>query len=1050
MSQKPHEFSLPKMEENILKFWEEQDIFNQSISQSADSKPYIFYDGPPFATGLPHHGHLLASTIKDIIPRYQTMNGRYVIRRFGWDCHGLPIEHEINKALKMSAHEAVQQLGIDGYNRECRNIVMRYSEQWRQTITRLGRWVDFDFDYKTMDAPFMESVWWVFQQLWEKDMIYHGVKIMPFSTALNTPLANFEASSNYQDVQDPSITVSLTLKDENADLLIWTTTPWTLPSNLAVCVHPQLEYATVWDEQLNRRLIMAKSRVEQIMGKRPHRIEGTRTGDALIGKKYHPLFPYFKQLDQQGAFQIISADFVSDQDGTGLVHAAPGFGEDDHQACQKAGIKAVVCPIDTSGCFTEEVTDFKGQYVKSADSEIMKRLKEEKKLFHQSTLVHAYPMCPRSDTPLLYRACPSWFVRVDSIKEKMKQHNQTIHWVPDHIKNGRFGKWLDGAKDWAISRNRVWGTPIPIWTNDQTGRSICIGSIAQLEELTGEKVHDLHRENIDHLTFSKAGEPGVYKRIPEVLDCWFESGSMPYAQLHYPFDNEHLFEQGFPAEFIAEGVDQTRGWFYTLMFLSTALFDKPAFKNVIVSGIVLAKDGKKMSKRLKNYTAPDELMDHYGADALRLYLIHSGLVKAEEQRFDDEGVRDMTRRTLLPWMNAYKFFHTYATVDKWKETHLETKQSKNILDQWIISRLQSLKSRIEEQMNVYQLAHVVPELLHFLDELTNVYIRLNRHRFWTESMNEDKNIAFHTLYTVLTEFTQCMAPFTPFLSEYIYQQLTPFNQVVSAPISVHLCSYPKSQAQWVNAPLEDAVARLQQILILGRQQRHDLKIKTKIPLESMTIIHRKPTTLKEIEKLESFIKESLNIKTINYETDEEPYIKLYAKPNSPILGKRFGKEFKSIRLAIESLPQHDLIAAESGEKLNIMGHTIAPTELLIYREPLPNTHAVSNRLITIAINPNVTDDLLHEGLAREMVNRIQKARKEANLNVDDRIQLILDVPNDLQSCIEPYSTYIMQETLSTKITFEDLDKCTSIYPATIDDHSIKIHLSTQLEEEENH
>ena len=546
-----------------------------------------------------------------------------------------------------------------------------------------------------------------------------------------------------------------------------------------------------------------------------------------------------------------------------------------------AGLTEVVVPLDLSAKFTADVKDFAGMYIKDADKEIIKNLKERGQLFHQSTLVHSYPMCYRTDTPLIYRAMPQWYLAAEKIKDKMIKANQEINWVPENIKEGRFGKWLENARDWAISRTRVWGTPLPIWINDKTGKTLCIGSIAELEKYTGAKVNDLHREHVDQLNFTIPGEEGTYKRIPEVLDCWFESGSMPYAQLHYPFENQEVFKDGFPAEFIAEGLDQTRGWFYTLTVLSAALYDRPAFKNVIVNGLVLAKDGKKMSKRLRNYTPPDELMESFGADALRLFLINSGLVKAEELRFSDEGVKDMVRRALLPWFNSFKFFSTYAKVDKWQ--YKENFKQDNILDKWILSKLQTLVKNVNHEMQSYRLYNVVPELFDFIEDLTNWYIRLNRRRFWEEGMGEDKNAAYSTLYLTLESLSRLMAPFAPFLSDYIYQELKSFTSNTEE--SVHLCSYPEANEKLIDSTLEVAVGRMQQVILLGRQKRIQEGVKVKTPLKTLTVVHQDSKLLEEISKLEEFIKIELNIKSVDYKSYEADFVTLTAKPNLPVLGK---------------------------------------------------------------------------------------------------------------------------------------------------------------------
>ena len=608
-------FSFVAAEHAVLDFWAKQDVFQKSLAQTRDQDPYIFYDGPPFATGLPHHGHLVGSILKDAVPRYFTMKGRYVQRRFGWDCHGLPIEHEIDKSLGLSSAEAVEKMGIKGYNDACRGIIQRYTDEWRKTITRIGRWVDFDNDYKTMEPWYMESVWWVVKQLWEKELIYRGEKVVPFSTALGTVLSNFEAGSNYQEAQDPAVTVLFKLTDQDVYIAAWTTTPWTLPSNLALCVGSNIEYTKVYDEALQATLIIASERLAAYEGKKQLQAVSTLMGSELVGLRYDPLFPYFEDLASEGAFQVLADDYVTTDSGTGIVHQAPAFGEDDFRVLKAAGITALVCPIDMAGCFTEAVSDFAGLHVKEADKPIMRHLKASGQLYLQEVIQHSYPFCPRSDTPIIYRTIDSWYVKVAQIKEQLVAANQNIRWVPEHIQNGRMGNWLAGAMDWAISRNRYWGTPLPIWINDASGAAKCIGSIEELKALTGVEVADLHREFVDDLTFTLPGEDGTYRRISEVLDCWFESGAMPYAQLHYPFENKEMFEKGFPAEFIAEGLDQTRGWFYTLIVLGYALFETNPFKNVIVNGIVMAEDGKKMSKRLRNYTPPDALMEDYGADA---------------------------------------------------------------------------------------------------------------------------------------------------------------------------------------------------------------------------------------------------------------------------------------------------------------------------------------------------------------------------------------------------------------------------------------------------
>ena len=1010
-------FSFVDAEHAVLKFWESSEVFKQSLAQTENGAPYIFYDGPPFATGLPHHGHLVGSILKDAVPRYFTMKGRYVQRRFGWDCHGLPIEHEIDKSLGMSSIEAVEKLGVKGYNDQCRGIVQRYTSEWQKTINRIGRWVDFDNDYKTMDPWYMESVWWVVKQLWEKDLIYRGEKVVPFSTALGTILSNFEAGSNYQDVQDPAVTILFKLENVNKYIAAWTTTPWTLPSNLALCVGKDIDYVEARDQESGRIVIFAKERLDAIGKTKQLEVIAEFKGSELVGTRYEPLFPYFSEHEKDGAFVVLEDNYVTTDTGTGIVHQAPAFGEDDFRVLRAAGIQVAPCPVDMEGQFTNEVTDFKGMHVKEADKHIIRHLKDKGNLYIQEVIDHSYPFCPRSNTPIIYRTIDSWYVRVEQMRDQLQASNAQINWVPGHLKNGRMGNWLEGAIDWAISRNRYWGTPLPIWINDETGSQVCIGSREELENLTGTHPDDLHREYVDPLTFTIDGEPGVYRRIEEVLDCWFESGSMPYAQLHYPFENESMFEQGFPAEFIAEGLDQTRGWFYTLIVLGTALFGTHPFKNVIVNGIVMAEDGKKMSKSLKNYSPPDDLMETYGADALRLYLINSGLVKAEEQRFADSGVKDMVRRALLPWLNAYKFLNTYTQIDNWQPDDSRP-DSTNIMDQWILSRLESLKDNIATEMENYRLYNVVPALFDFIEDLTNWYIRLNRSRFWAEGEVPDKFSAYQTLYDTLYELSLSMAPFAPFLSETIYQSLRKLSNS-DQPSSVHLCLYPESNNNRIKPLLEQAVTRMQHIILLGRQKRNQEKVKTKYPVGKLTVVHRDPELLEEIARLEGYLRDELNAKTIEYSTEESQYIHLYAKPNSPVLGKRLGKDFKTFKQLIEGLDSDTIEQFQNSGSLDLDGQHFEQDDILVFREARAGTNAVSDRFISIDMDCTLNEDLVREGLAREVVNRIQKSRKDSGFNVSDRISVTINSGGRLLDAIKAHEDYIKQETLTLDLQYVD-------------------------------
>ena len=790
----------PAMERAILALWDELGAFEESNRRREGSAPYVFYDGPPFATGTPHYGHLLAGTIKDIVPRFWNMRGWHVERRFGWDCHGLPIEALAQEALGLAGTGAILERGVDVFNEQCRTMVQTYVEEWRRTVARMGRWVDFDNDYKTMDLDFMESVWWVFKQLWERDRVYKSYKIMPYSCALATPLSNFEANQNYKDVQDPAITVRFEIvegaeriapADPDARLFLtaWTTTPWTLPSNLALCVGSSIDYVLLEEIESGDRFVFARARVgayDKDLGEQlstAERGDGEHEGCSgdrfrllrsvaardLVGLRYAPILPYF--ADHPDSFVVLEDGFVTTEDGTGIVHLAPAYGEDDFRVCRAAGID-LVDPLDAEARFLEPVSDYLGEIAKEADRAIIARLKQDGSLVEQSTLVHSYPFCERTDTPLIYRAIEAWFVRVEDMRDALVEANDTIGWIPAHVGSNRFGNWLRDANDWNISRNRFWGSCIPVWVNvDDPEDMICVGSRAELESLSGVAVDDLHKHVVDAVEIVRDGK--TYRRTPEVLDCWFESGSMPYAQQHFPFEREADLEAFFPAHFIAEGLDQTRGWFYTLLILGTSLFGKSPYRNVIVNGLILARDGKKMSKRLKNYPDPNEMLDAFGADALRAYMIDSPVVRAEELRFDEAGLKEIVRTVILPYWNVLSFFTTYASVDGYdpRSWRADPVRDRADIDRWILSVLQSLVRDVTEEMEHYRLYAVVPRLVSFIDDLTNWYVRRSRARFWKSEDDGDKANAFATLYDVLTTFSKVLAPFMPFLTEAVHQRL---------------------------------------------------------------------------------------------------------------------------------------------------------------------------------------------------------------------------------------------------------------------------------------
>ena len=1015
--------SFGELEEEILQFWRKHKTFEKSLELREGCENYIFYDGPPFATGLPHYGHLLAGTIKDVVPRYQTMKGKYVSRTFGWDCHGLPVENEMEKELGISSRHEIEEYGVARFNEACRSIVMRYTEEWKELVERIGRWVDFEHGYKTMDRDYMESIWWVFKSLWDKDLIYEGHKILPYCPRCATPLSNFEANQGYEEVQDPSITVRFqSAENPNLYYLAWTTTPWTLPSNLGLAVGPDLEYVHVHDPQDGSEYIMAAECLEQYYGKETPEIVTRLKGRELVGRHYKPLMPFFEDQGEQGAFRIVGADFVTTESGTGVVHLAPGFGEDDAAIGQEHGLP-VVCPVDEECRFTEEVPDYEGENVKDTDKAIMKRLKDEGKLVHRSTYQHSYPHCWRCETPLIYRAVSTWFVRVEQIKDRMLAANQEIHWVPEHLRDGRFGRWLENAHDWAVSRNRYWGCPLPVWRDPETGESVCVGSVAELEELTGQTVEDIHKHYVDDLEISSKKDGGKkLQRVPEVLDCWFESGSMPYAEHHYPFENKEFVENNFPADFIAEGLDQTRGWFYTLVVIAAALFDKPPFKNVVVNGLVLAEDGKKMSKRLKNYPSPTKIMNEYGADALRLTLLDSPVVRAEDLRFSEQTVRELMRSIILPLWNAYSFLVTYARVDGWEPAGKTMPEApSNSLDKWILSRTAAAVAEVESAMDNYHLQKAGDSFDRLINDLTNWYIRRSRRRFWKSSNDRDKEEAYSTLHYVLITFTQIAAPFIPFITESIYRNL----RTEQMPESVHLCDYPTVAWEYRDDELDRRMADTITAVSLGRYLRSQTSLKVRQPLRTAIIVSADESVRKHLAEMQEVVAEELNVKKVDIRADEETLVSLSAKPNYKVLGPKLGKMMKQAAATIAKLDMEAIKTLRNGESITVdIGEgeklTLTENDIIVVREPREDLPVANENQITVAIDTSLDEELTREGWAREVVNRIQNLRKEAGLEVTDRIEVKYQLPEEIALAVEAFKEHIKNETLAVSLEADEL------------------------------
>lgn len=1017
----PERYSFPEEEEAVLRLWDELDAFKTSLKLAEGRERFSFYDGPPFATGLPHYGHLLAGTIKDIVPRYWAQRGFYVERRFGWDCHGLPVEHEIDKKLNIQGKADVMKMGIAKYNEHCRAIVMRYSEEWKSTVKRLGRWIDFDNDYKTLYPWFMESEWWVFSELFKQGLVYRGYRVMPYSTACCTPLSNFEVAQNYKDTTDPSVIVSFPLLgEEEVSLLAWTTTPWTLPSNLALAVNPDMEYVKIKDIDSGNVYILMTSRL-CILYKDPKKAEGKKftvlehmKGASLVNLRYKPLFDYFSERADSGSFIVMPGSHVTDESGTGIVHCAPAFGEDDYRVCLEHGVITkggdVPCPVDEAGKFTAVVSDFAGQHVKEADKHIIKAVKQMGRLVSSFQYTHSYPFCWRSDTPLIYKAVPSWFVRVEEIKKRLVECNKETRWVPEFVGANRFHNWLEGAIDWCVSRNRYWGTPLPLWISDDFEEVVCVSSIAELAELSGTTVTDLHRESVDGIKIPSKKGKGMLSRCEEVFDCWFESGCMPYAQKHYPFENKELFRESFPANFIAEGLDQTRGWFYTLLVLSTALFGVPPAKNIVCNGLVLAADGKKMSKRLQNYPDPNEVLHSFGADALRLYMINSPVVRAETLRFKEEGVRDVIKDVFLPWYNAYRFlvqnvhrFEASGGVNFQHDMQSHNK-SANVMDRWILAALQTLITFVNEEMAAYRLYTVVPRLLKFIDNLTNWYVRLNRKRMRGEEGATECEQSLAVLYEVLYMLAKLMAPFTPFLTENMYQNLRKGLRqpdVTTDDRSIHYLPGPMLKPEYLDPVIEKRVQAMMSVVELGRVARERTSLPVKYPLQELVVINNTQSFLDDVDAMQHYVKRELNVKRLTLCAEEHKYgLSRKAKPNSKVLGQRLGPEFKKVLQAVQKLSDEDIHRFVKDGQLDVCGHVLSDDDLLISwtHEKSANGdnkyESNSNGDVVVLLDTTHDTGMRQEGLAREIVNRIQKLRKKAKLAPTDPVLVVCHVLKD--------------------------------------------------------
>ena len=1003
-----------EIEEEILKFWGKDETFNKTLNKGQSSE-FVFYDGPPFANGLPHYGHLLTGFVKDIIPRFQTMLGNKVDRRFGWDCHGLPAEMESEKELGVSGRAEIIKFGVGNFNDHCQKSVMKYTQEWEKSVNRQARWVDFDNDYKTMDISYMESVIWAFKELWKKGLVYEKDRVMPYSWKAETPISNFETrlDDSYREREDPAVTVKFNLSEKseypNTSILIWTTTPWTLPSNLAVAVNKELDYLLISNGSEN--LIIGEFALSKYENELTEfKIEKKMVGSDLVGLEYSPVFKYFEK--QPNAFRILPAEFVNTEEGTGIVHMAPGFGEDDQVICEENNIKTV-CPVDSRGQFTSEVSDYSGQLVFDSNPKIIKKLKLEGYLVKHENYKHNYPHSWRTDEPLIYKTLNSWYVEVSKFRDNMVENNQKINWIPDHIKEGAFGNWLAGARDWSISRNRFWGTPIPVWKSDDPNypRIDVYGSLDEIEADFGVRPKNLHRPYIDELTRPNPDDPSgksTMRRVEEVFDCWFESGSMPFAQVHYPFENKEWFESHFPADFIVEYIAQTRGWFYTLMVLSTALFDKPPFLNAIGHGVVVDEKGLKLSKRLNNYPEPEAVWKNFGADALRWFLVSSPILRGQNLMMDStgSGIDSSLRQVIVPLWNSVYFFNLYCNLENYKPNIIY--KANLPIDKYILSKSKRASLDVKDYLSNYDITGACGVISEFIDTLNNWYIRRSRNRFWAKADTASATDAYDTLYTVLNILLKIIAPLSPLVSEKLFLNLNDGK-------SVHLEDWPDVSGIEPNDKLIEEMDIIRKVVSTSLSIRKINKIRVRQPLNMLKI---QSDEGEWIENYFELIKEEVNIKNINIEKIKNSENSVQLKINPRMLGPRIGKKVQEcIQLAKAGKWKEENGVVIVGDfELEEGEYDI---ETMINDDP--SSQLIEGTNFIIELDLSIDEVLRKEGITRDLIRAVQNTRREKGLDVSDFIRINISGDKDLIDSVNQNLEFFKNQILAKEVIFDGKD-----------------------------